>query len=543
MPEYLRAFIVVITLTVTVFVVIQRPAIGIIGPETFRRWRAAWVSLTVATFLIPGFWLFLATATVIVLVVAAREPARPALYLLLVFTTPPITQSIPGFAGINRFFDIGWYQLLALLLLLPAVMTRGRTSRQKQAPRLPDVLFFLYFALFVVLTLRGTTFTDTMRTGFVVFLGMVLPYVVFSRWPRSGGDLRLLAAAFVLPLAVLAVIGIFEMLWGWHVYAAIGYGWGRHMGYVFRVEGLRAYASVLGPIQFGYVFMVGGGLLLLALGSRPRPRLRVTALAWMGAGLISSLSRGPMVGAAVLALAFLSTGRGAFLNLVKLGLAGLVILMVAMPTPLGDRLIGMVPYVGDVDTGTIDYREQLYDNSMIVIQRNPLLGSVNYRDAPEMQELIYFGMGTVDVVNTYLAVTLETGLIGLTLFCGFFFSVLFGLWRAVKALPDEEADLKWAGRALLATLAAILVTIATVSSVGPIPLLYWTVAGLCVAQTGIIRRRLGEIEEQAINSRPRRSTLVPPDPVPLSPVRARPAPASAVRPGSVGLKTNRRSGK
>lgn len=515
MPEHLRAFVVVIVVAMTVFAVIRKPAIGIIGPERFRLWRAAWVSLTVAVFLIPNFWVFLATATVIVLVVASREPARPAVYLLLVLAAAPAAQTIPGFAGINRLFEVDFQQLAALLLLLPVLLDRTRMSRQSRAPRLPDVLFFLYFALTVALTLRGTTTTDTMRTGFLMFLGMVLPYMVFSRWPRSFGDMRTLAAAFVLPLFVLAVIGVFEMLKGWHLYSAVAANWGGGMTYATRVDALRASGSAGAPIPFGYVFMVAGGFLLLVLGVRPPGRLRFFSLAWIGAGLLSSLSRGPWVGAAALTLAFLATGRGAFQNIVKLGLAGVVVLTLALATPAADRVIGLIPFVGDVEEETISYRQQLFDNSMIVIMRNPVFGSVTYLDTPEMQAL--FANGIIDVVNSYLRVALNTGLVGLSLFGGFFLFVLLGLWRAIKTLPEEEADLKLAGRALLATLVGILVTIATVSSVGPIPMIYWTVAGLCVAQTRIIRQRVAEIEQQAVQSRQRRYSLAPAD--------SKPAPA------------------
>lgn len=523
MPEHLRAFVVVIVVTISVFALIRKPAIEVIGAETFSRWRAAWVSLTMATFLITDFWIFLAVATLIVVAVAVREPARPALYLLLLLAAPPISHSIPGFAGINRFFDVGLPELLAILLLVPVLMNRARMTRQSEAMRMPDLLFWLFFALTVVLTLRATTLTDTMRTAFAMFLGMVLPYLVFSRWPRSLGDLRLLAAAFVLPLFVLAVIGVFGMLKGWHLYAAVASNWGNPLTYLTRVNFLRAYASVSGPIQFGYVLMVGGGLLLLAMGSdRPAARSRGTALAWLGAGLVSSLSRGPWVGAAILMLAFLATGRGAFQNVVKLGLAGLVALMIALASPAGDLIIGLIPFVGDIEVGTISYRQRLFENSWIVIQRNPLLGSVDYLETPEMQAMIQ-GQGIIDIVNTYLRVALNTGFIGLSLFCGFFLSVLVGLRRAVKALPEEETDLRYAGRALIATLIAILVTIATVSSVGPIPIMYWTVAGLCVAQTRIIHQRIHEIDAQASRrSRDESSPARQRPPVTTSPARVPP---------------------
>lgn len=41
------------------------------------------------------------------------------------------------------------------------------------------------------------------------------------------------------------------------------------------------------------------------------------------------------------------------------------------------------------------------DNSWIVIQRNPLFGSFDFRNTPEMQSMIQ-GEGIIDIVNTYI---------------------------------------------------------------------------------------------------------------------------------------------
>lgn len=91
------------------------------------------------------------------------------------------------------------------------------------------------------------------------------------------------------------------------------------------------------------------------------------------------------------------------------------------------------------------------------------------------------GEHIIDIVNTYLKVALDSGLVGLAFFLSFFTTILIGLWRVLKFKVVRELGLDTSVRASIATLAAILVTIATVSSVDFIPYVYWSFAGLCVA--------------------------------------------------------------
>jgi O-antigen ligase len=140
----------------------------------------------------------------------------------------------------------------------------------------------------------------------------------------------------------------------------------------------------------------------------------------------------------------------------------------------------MLPFIGSAEAETVDYRQRLFENALIVIERNPLIGSADYLSTPEMQAMVQ-GEGIVDTVNTYLEVALNSGMIGLSLFLGFFVAILIGLWRATIHGAHHKLDLGNCARALTATLLGILVTIGTVSSVEFIPYVYWSFAGLCVA--------------------------------------------------------------
>jgi O-antigen ligase len=288
-------------------------------------------------------------------------------------------------------------------------------------------------------------------------------------------------AVFVLAALPLCLVAVFEIAKGWHLYHAIEYAWGEgRSGYLDRAGLLRASASAISPIVLGFVIMVALGCLIALQQNGLRQNMARIGFALLGAGLIASLSRGPWVGAASLVVIYLITGPNAVTKLAKLAALGGISTLLLLPTPIGAKLVDFLPFIGSIDAANVEYRQRLITNALTVVERHPWLGSVDYLSTPEMQEMIQ-GQGIIDVVNTYLGVVLEYGIVGLTLFVGFFASVLFALRRSLRATSVGNPELRTLLRVSIATLVAILVTIGTVSSVSYIPYVYWSFAGLCMA--------------------------------------------------------------
>ena len=101
----------------------------------------------------------------------------------------------------------------------------------------------------------------------------------------------------------------------------------------------------------------------------------------------------------------------------------LMLLLITSQFEAGKRLLDYLPFIGSIEKGNIDYRQRLLDNAMIVIERNPWLGSTDYHKSKEMLSMIQ-GQGIIDIVNTYLGIALDKGIVGLSLFLFFFASVL-----------------------------------------------------------------------------------------------------------------------
>jgi O-antigen ligase len=491
MPEHIRALIVILVLAVIVFALARRPAADLIPQNDFIRRRNLWFALTLLAFVSHSFWVY-AGVTAVVLTVARKRDRNPlALFFFLLFLIPPASAQIPGFGVINYFFDLNHIRLLALCVLLPAFLAlRKRAGTIPFGRTWPDRLLAVYLVLTSLLYLRETTVTDTLRQTVYLFIEVFLPYYVASRAMKDLSDFRDALLGFVLAAMVLSMIALVEFSRSWLLYTALiealGMQW-EMSGYLSRGGSLRASATTGQAIALGYVITVAIGCYLFLQESVRSKLQRLLGALLLAGGLFAPLSRGPWIGAAAMITLFIATGRKAVKRLMLLGVAGLLALPLLAIVPGGQKVLDLLPFIGSVEVENITYRQRLFDNAMIVIERNPWLGSFDYRSTPEMQSMTQ-GQGIIDIVNTYIGVALEMGLIGLTIFVLFFATVLSGIRKAMRSFPNKDDEARRLGRALFATLAGILVTIITVSSITVIPVVYWSVAGLGVAYAQMARR-------------------------------------------------------
>lgn len=494
MPEHLKTLIVILVLSTAVFAFAHRPACAVMGTGNFIKKRNLWYALTLAGFLAHNFWIYTFIAILLLIYNNLRETNPPALFFFILFTLPNATLPISGMGLINVFFYLSHTRILELFILLPAFFVLIRRKGTLSFGRTgPDKLLAVYILLTVALYLRGTTVTDTLRQAFYLFIDVFLPYYVLSRWLKDIQAFRDTLLSLVVVTMVIALIAVFEGFKHWLLYNALldvlkmeGMS-----SYVGREGSLRAVATAGHPIALGYLLTIGIGLYLYL-----QPLIRNKLIRWLGlalltAGLIASLSRGPWVGALMLIVVFIATGRNAIPRLMGLAMVAVLSLSLVAALPGGEKVVNLLPFIGTTDAGTIEYRKNLIDTSMIVIQRNPWFGSVDYLNTPEMESLRQ-GEGIIDIVNNYLQIALETGVVGLGLFVCFFILTLLGIYRGMHSIQDKKSEERLLGRALLATMLSILLIIFTVSNITIIPIMYWSMAGLGVAYSQMIRKRAME---------------------------------------------------
>jgi len=294
----------------------------------------------------------------------------------------------------------------------------------------------------------------------------------------------------VLATAIMSLIAVFESARGWMLYESLRFPFGipmEYSAYIARSEGgaLRAIASTTYPIILGYVITVG-----LAMFAYLSPSLQPTWKRWVAglcltAGLVAALSRGPWVGAMAMALVMAVMGPAKARRLtLALCLGGFPLIGILM-SPLGQSLIEYLPFVGNVAEENVDYRLRLLDVAMVVLAENPIFGDLYFMSNPALEQMRQ-GQGIIDIVNSYLQVALPFGLVGLTLFLAALLLPIRAVWRVRKGLLQSDAEAERLGRALIACMTGILVTIATASSIGAISTLYWVMAGLCVSYCRIL---------------------------------------------------------
>lgn len=491
MPEHLRSLIYIILLALLTFMIAKKVTASVISKEQFNRWRNTWIAITLIAFLAGNFWIYIILSGLLLTYARKNEPNAFAFFVVLLFALPKIGNNIPGFGLINFLFSVDYITILSLTILFPAYLSlRKEPETEPFLSYWTDKLLLAYIILDMVLLMRDTTVTDAMRASIASFTEMFLPYYVASRSIKHLQQFKEVIAALVIASMVTAVAAMFEYSRHWLLYAnlkdILGVTW--EMGaYLGRGDNLRALTTLGQPIILGYLMVVAiGGYLFFSKQISSR-YLRWLGWAIMLGGLYAPLSRGPWIGALVLITTFIAISPNAFKNLTKLAIAAALFIPLLTMMPGGQKIINLLPFIGHTDSENVDYRVRLIDSASIVFHRYPLFGSTKF-----YKELAALGMtqgeGIVDVVNSYLFEVLEHGLVGLSLFIGFFSIIIIRMMFSINLDPDQSSEVNQLGRALLASLIATMVTITTVSSILVLPIIYWVLSGVSLAYIRMIEK-------------------------------------------------------
>lgn len=508
MDSHYKAFIVVALVTVSVFA-LAKPMFAVwMSPQDFALRRNCWLAITAAAFLVPNFWLFMGVAAVIVAFAASRDSNPAALYLFLLLVIPPLQADLPTFGVVKALFPLQNFRLLSIALLIPVALRLFRENSQpahwgggtRQTRLLiPDVFLLLFILLQLILYAPYESGTNSIRRAFLLVLDTWLPYYVMSRACRNRQMIVEAMSALVLAAFILAPLAIVETLKAWLLYGGLGDDWNiPNTLYLRRNDLLRASVTAGHAIVLGYFFAVALGIWLYLKRQVPRgwASLGVAALV---VGVAATFSRGPWLGAVIAVLGYLALGPGALKRSIK-GLSLFAVVgAIMMVTPLGEKIVGALPFFGHIGSDTVTYREQLLRVSILLIRQNPLFGSPMF--LAQMEEL-RTGEGIIDLVNSYATFALSFGLVGLGLFAGFMGITMVRTWRVARAVSAEDPDFAMIGASLLACLASVLIMLATVSNYLSIPYIYLALAGLAAAYCRQVDHAfLGEATEQPVDRR------------------------------------------
>lgn len=478
MSEHYRALIVILVLASIVFAFAKAPATATaMTVEDFKRRRNCWYFVTLAGFLSPNFWIFVLIVSIFLFYAARREHNVVALFFFLFLALPQISVEIPGFAGIRYITKIDYLRILILFVLLPACFAvRKATVKQSSRSRIPDILLGAYIVLNVALRGQNEPFTGILRLIINAFIDFVIPYYAVSRYLTNLKIFRESLMCFAIAALIASAVGAFEFFKEWLVYTSLDGSLGVDVPsiYLRRGDHLRAIATSGHAIVLGYVLAAAIGIFLYLKKNVPQNSHWILGLALLIAGEISPLSKGPWVGVVVVLMVFLALSPNRLSIATKVLFAAPPIVLFLLATEAGRKIIDFLPFVGQLDTGSAEYRQLLFDESIKIILDNPILGSTDFM--LHLEELRQ-GQGIIDLVNTYLIVALNTGLVGLALFTSFFSKICIGIIHGIRRLR-HESELFILGQSLLATLSGLLVIIASCSPIFHVPLLLMTIAGM-----------------------------------------------------------------
>lgn len=349
--------------------------------------------------LLPEPWMSLIALTLLLPAFRPKENYFiPGMFVAFLLLMPDhLAFDIP-FPGIAYLLEYRWWLPLILLFLF---RLRRRSDVSFNGV---DICFCLYLALIVVLDFRHVPITSGMRRAFYTIVLNAGPYFLLSRGVFSVAHLRVLLDSLFVTSVILAAYAALSQFAHWDFMAGPAWYADYRMGGLLRIgvtmsTGLLGFTCGLGAIilwiyrkRYGLswpVFLTLNGILLL--------------------GVLSSGARVAIVATAVTAV-FVFLFR--YLTALRYRLA------------VGGTLLGSGALLeramsfntsGLDEIGTFEYRQGILRASIDVIRETPFFGRVDFLDSWRLAHLVQ-GQGIVDIVNRYLQIALEYGLIATGLF-------------------------------------------------------------------------------------------------------------------------------
>lgn len=412
-----------------------------------------------------------------------------ATFMLMVVVLPPLTWPVGGFGDVNYLLALTGPRILALVLLSgPALTLLGdKTYKRERWVLLLDILVIVYQVLKIALMAPHTTTTGMLRVLMESGLDVLLPYYVTSRAIRTETDLRFLLTHLALGLALAASVGFAEFFIHRNLYSELQFvynsKWQLTMT-LLRGDYLRVQAATAAPIvlAFEMTFAIGVWTYLRGQEWRRLPVLLVYG-AFIGC-LVFTFSRGPWLGGLVFGAALLGLrrlGTKTFVWLFLLLLVGAVTAKAIGADEVVLTALGAVFGSSDQDLNTINYRRQLLDTALALLKQSPWLGVPDY--ASQMQDLKQ-GEGIIDLVNSYVAIALDTGVIGLAIYLLPYVLAFRHMVRVpgISLRQTSDAGAGWFAATFLAMIISCMVTIFTTSTFGTMPFLLILLVALPAAR-------------------------------------------------------------
>jgi hypothetical protein len=430
---------------------------------------------------------------------AQADVGRVAILILLGTALPAISWSPSGFGDINRLLEIDVWRALTLgTLLLPAFRLAAEPQRELRKSRWLDRAVLAYVIVRLLFNFSDSSATSLIRQLSEALLDTLLPYFVISRGLRTERDLRHALSFFAITCLFASAVALAELTSGHLFYSGLQFiydiRWQLTLE-LFRGSLIRSQAMTPQPILFAVLLTFGLAAWVVLQGARWRRPVVAMVFVLLLAALLSTGSRGPLVGAvlffACLLLLRFQSGSAFGLTL-GLFLAAAVIAKVLGWDEAAVKLLHAVFGKAEAEGDSIDYRRMLFETGIELIKQQPWWGVSNY--AAHMEHLRQ-GEGIIDLVNTYLAVALETGVVGLVFFVAPYAVAMGLLGQTLTALRAQKRQvLGEFAPVWLALIASVLLTLFSTSVFGVLSVALVVLLALSAAWADRVAAPVGPAE-------------------------------------------------
>ena len=399
---------------------------------------------------------------------------------------------------------------LSVTLLLPYYLTG-----EKEKVTFQEKVLIVFLACLILFDFRADGFSVTvgLRLFLGYFLDWYLPFSVLSRTLRSKEQIRAVLGAIVLGSLIRLLPTLYEFVRQWNLYNLMFVMVGENQELLFRryrAGFIRVSSAFFSPIVHGYY----GGLALIAsiyLSRFIDTKYRIPYFATASISVVIAFSKGPWLATAV-AFCYLFFSDKKFARGKTISAILLVTVALAM-TPVGEKIYGMIPFVGDISQESEDYRELLLQQSLIVFKESPWFGlpSKELYAHPALQVLLQ-GQGIIDITNYYLQLLLEFGVFVLAVFLLMTISAVSGVRKVIKQfdrifvyyddigsdLDKAKADAISLGHNIIALLMLSSIVLLIISDIDRMLIIHFVIVSIAVSYARTYGRVYKEIVNQKI---------------------------------------------
>jgi hypothetical protein len=407
----LKALVVVLAIGWVGFWLARSTALRFMREEDFVRRRNLWLGLTAVAFISPNFWVYAFVAVPLLFTAAKRDPNPLALAMVMLHLIPS-TIVTPSFGF--RFLDFNSFRLLVLAILIPAMLRAPAPGPRGAAFTWAAIGVVGYHMLLLGLYMPYEAVTNTVRRLFDYSVDGVVVFFAVYRLMHSPRVLREALFCLCLGAVVVAAIGVFEWARTWLLYLELTARWGiaDWMAFLLRGGALRAQAATGHSMTLSYFTAFAFAIWLALAKSVPDKKIKWLATAVLIAGCYASIARAGWMMLALAYTVYLVLGPqkpadyGKQIGLIAVAVGAVLV------SPMGEKFINLLPFIGNADGGNIDYRERLAELSWVLVWRNPWFGDPFVL---RHMESLRQGQGIIDLVNVYASTALFSGFVGLFL--------------------------------------------------------------------------------------------------------------------------------